>query len=80
MTPITYGRIDAVLRSLGFTLRIEDEARIYEHEPTGALIAIAYFPDTTEVLPRHLVAVRSILEAYGITDPLELDSRLQRAS
>ena len=80
MTPITYGRIDSVLCGLGFTLRVIDEAREAEHAPTGALVALAYLPDATEVLPRHLVAVQSILDAYGISDPLELDSRLQRAS
>ena len=80
MTSITYGHLDTVLRTLGFSLRVVDEGRIYEHDPTGALIAIAYLPDTTEVLPRHLVAARSILDAYGISDPLDLDSRLQRAS
>lgn len=79
MTKITYQRLDEVLRTLGFSYRLVDRARVYEHDPTGAVIALAHFPDEDEALERHVVAVRAILDAYGIADPLDLDARLQRA-
>jgi hypothetical protein len=78
---VTYGRLDEVLRSLGFAVQsAEDNAQVYRHEGTGALIVLPTLVAGERVLPRHLVAVRMTLDAYGIADPLDLDSRLQKAS
>jgi hypothetical protein len=81
MTKVTYCRLEEVLRSLGFSLRaVEDKNKVYHHEGTGALVVFPEFPPDDPVLPRHLVAVRSILEAYGIADPADFATQLQKAS
>jgi hypothetical protein len=71
MTRLTYGRLDEVLRSLGFSARViaDPRAKLYEHRETGALVALPIIPDGENVLPRHLVAVRAVLDAYGIQEP-----------
>ncbi len=81
MPNVTYGRLDEVLRTLGFTLRgVEEENKIYRHEATEAWVILPEFPADLEVIPRHLLMVRSVLEAYGIADPLDLSAELQRVS
>ncbi len=83
MSKVTYGRLDEVLRSLGFSTRtatMEAPARVYEHEGTGALIALPVFSFEAEVLPRHLLASRAILDAYGLADPLDFAAKLEKAS
>jgi hypothetical protein len=81
MPNVTYGRLDEVLRSLGFTLRaIEEENKVYLHERTGALVIFPEHSLEEEVLPHHLMHVRSTLDAYGIADPLDFATRLARAS
>jgi hypothetical protein len=81
MSKVTYGRLDRVLRSLGFAVQIvEDAARLYKNEPTGAVIALPPLPEDKEVFPHHLLAVRSILQAYGLADPTDFDKKLQKAS
>lgn len=81
MPEVTYGRLDQVLRSLGFSVRTlaGPKAKVYEHKESGALIALPILPDGATVLPRHLVAVHAILDAYGITDPTDLALQLERA-
>ena len=70
-----------MLRSLGFSVRLlEGKARVYKEEATGALVALPLLPPDKEVLPRHLLAVRSILQAYGIADATDFATKLQKAS
>jgi hypothetical protein len=81
MSEVTYGRLDEVLRSLGFTVRKTDEnALFYEHAATGALIAIPDLPKGEEVFPRHLLAARAVLDTFGISDPMTFTAKLQKAS
>jgi hypothetical protein len=81
MSEVTYGRLEDALRSLGFSLRgVEEKNKVYGHEPTGAVIVIPEFSPGDPVLARHLTKVRGILEAYGIADPLDFATKLQRAS
>jgi hypothetical protein len=81
MSEVTYGRLGKVLRSLGFTVRLVDEkATVYKNEETGAIVALPPVPEDKEVAPHHLLAVRSILEAYGLANPADFDKKLQKAS
>jgi hypothetical protein len=84
MAAMTYGRLDKVLRSLGFTVTILQDggrtARAYQHPESGAGITLPKFPDEQEVQAGHLVVVRAILDGFGIPEPLELASRVPRAS
>lgn len=79
---VTYGQLDKVLRSLGFTCRPgrnNPPGRIYEHPKAGALIMLPAVADGERVFEHHLVAVRGELNNFGIADPTVLDAKLQKA-
>ena len=68
---VTYGQLDKVLRSLGFSCRMvngDPPARRYEHKETGALISMPPIAETEIVQARHLAAVRATLDVFGIAD------------
>jgi hypothetical protein len=80
-TDVTYGQLDKVLRSLGFSrrdLKKEPATRVYEHE-TGALFTTPPFPMDDFVLDYHLVGARTAVDLFGIADPRVFDSKLQKA-
>ena len=78
--PLTYGRLDEGLRSVGFAPRtLEGRARVYKH-PSGATIILPDAAFKNTVIPHHLVVVRSVLADYDIPDPLILASKPQPAS
>jgi hypothetical protein len=80
MGSVTYHQLDVVLRSLGFTVREpEPGSRVYKHPDTGALLIFPILPDGDAVREHHLVGTRMTLDAFGIADPLEFTSRLQKA-
>jgi hypothetical protein len=80
MSEVTYGQLDRALHSLGFSVRaVEPENREYRHGKTGALVFLPVFPDDEPVLPRHLVAVRAVLQAYGLADPLDFPANTLQA-
>jgi len=79
---ITYGQLDKVLHSLGFSCRViegDPPARRYEHQETGALVSVPPYPMTDFVLEPHLVAARTTMDLFGITDPSVFDAELQKA-
>lgn len=79
-TEITYGQLDKILRSFGFSHRLdkaEPPAHVYEHKQSGAVVTFPPFPKRDRVLHYHLVAVRTILDQFGIADPATLESELQ---
>lgn len=83
MQPTTFGRIDETLRSFGFTVQINDKrrppARVYKHEPSGALIFLPVVDFSREPQPMHLVGIRVTLESYGVAAGAEFDRRLATA-
>jgi hypothetical protein len=81
-TDVTYGQLDKVLRSLGFSCRLDmadPPARVYHHKESGALIMMPPFPEADFVLDYHLVAARATLDRFGIADPKVFDAKLQKA-
>jgi hypothetical protein len=81
-TDITYGQLDRVLKSLGFSCRLltdEPPAKYYEHKASGAYLLIPPFPDSDNVLDHHLVAARLTLDNFGIADARIFESELQKA-
>jgi hypothetical protein len=83
MREVTYGQMDKVLSSLGFSMRVvtvENKLRVYEHEQTGARLWLAFRPDDETVLPHHMAAVQGTLKVHGIADPLDFAMALQKAS
>lgn len=81
-TEVTYGRVDKVLRALGFSCRVATNGpptRVYEHKETGAWIMLPRLPEEDAVLDYHLANVRSTLEGFGIADAKVFDAKLQRA-
>jgi hypothetical protein len=81
-TDVTYGQLDKVLRSLGFSCRLvngEPPARHYEHKETGALITVPPFPERHRVFEHHLVTARVMLDEFGIAEPTVFAAKLQKA-
>jgi hypothetical protein len=81
-TDVTYGQLDKVLRSLGFSCRLLEKdppARIYEQKEAGAMIMIPPFPETDFVLDYHLLEARTTVDLFGIADPKLFDSKLRKA-
>jgi hypothetical protein len=81
-TDVTYGQLDKVLRSLGFSCRLvkgKPPARHYEHKETGAFITVPPFPESDRVLEHHLVTARVMLDEFGIAEPKVFDAKLQKA-
>jgi hypothetical protein len=79
---VTYGQLDKVLRSLGFTSRLvegEPPARVYDHKESGASIMLPPFPEKDRVLEYHLVTARVMLDEQGIADPTAFDAKLRKA-
>ena len=81
-TDVTYGQLDKVLRSLGFSCRLanlERPARVYEDKESGARILLPPFPEDDRVLEHHLILVRTTLDGFGIADPTAFAAKLQKA-
>jgi len=81
-TDVTYGQLDRALRSLGFSRRLltkEPPALRYEHKESGALVPLPPFSEGDRVLDYHFVAVRTMLDNYGIADPTAFAAELQKA-
>jgi hypothetical protein len=81
-TKVTYGKLDKVLRSLGFSCRLvtgKPPARHYLHKETGAFLSVPPFSERERVLEHHLVSARAMVDAFGIADPKVFDARLQKA-
>jgi hypothetical protein len=68
---VTYGQLDKVLRSLGFSCRPTKNdplGRIYEHKKTGAVVMLPEFAEGDFVYKHHLVTVRTELNNFGLAD------------
>lgn len=81
-TELTYGQLDRVLRSLGFSSRLvpgNPPARHYEHKKTGAFITLPPLPESDQVLEHHFVTVRETLDGFGIADPSAFAAQVQKA-
>ena len=81
-TDVTYGQLDKTLRSLGFSCQPskgELPTRVYEHE-TGASFLIPPFPETDFVLDYHLLAARTMVDLFGVTDPKLFDAQVRTAA
>jgi hypothetical protein len=77
---VTYGQLDRVLRSLGFTCRVlkkDPATRVYEHE-SGALITLPPFPESDYVQNYHLVGARTVVDLFGVADPKVFDAKIQK--
>jgi hypothetical protein len=81
-TDVTYGQLDKVLRSLGFSCRPakhDPPGRVYEHKEAGAVIMLPAVLDTEKVFEHHLTAARVELDNFGIASPSVFAAKLQRA-
>jgi hypothetical protein len=81
-TEATYGQLDKVLRSLGFSCRParhDPPGRVYEHKEAGAMIMLPELPDSDKVFEHHLVAVRTELDNFGLAEPAVFAAKLQKA-
>ena len=73
MARLTYARLDKLMRNAGFeSLAVENRGRRYQHPESGAGLTLPEMPGNDTVLPRHLLAIRAILDAFGHAEPIEL--------
>lgn len=80
MPEVNYRQLDAVLRSLGFSVNeAEPGTRVYKHAQSGALLVFPILPDHVAVREHHLVGTRMTLDAFGLADPPDFTSRLEKA-
>lgn len=80
-TSVSYGQLDSVLQSLGFSVRVEKgKRRLYKHEATGALMSLPDGKPAEVANATYLAAVRKVLADYDIADEVEFASQLQEAS
>lgn len=78
---VTFGQLDAVLRSFGFSPRPGNNTppgSIYEHK-NGALVALPAFTDDERVYEHHVQVARWEVEDFGIADKNTFDRRLKKA-
>ena len=81
-TDVTYGQLEKVLRSFGFTCRPGNRTppgHIFEHSRTGAMVALPSFPETDKVFKHHLLAAQMELDNFGIADPATFEAKLRKA-
>jgi hypothetical protein len=81
-TEVTYGQLDRVLRSLGFSCRPaqhDPPGHIYQHPETGAMILLPAFRDGEKVYEHHLAAARLELENFCLADATVFAAKLQKA-
>jgi hypothetical protein len=81
-TEVTYGQLDKVLRSLGFSCqpaKHDPPGNVYQHKETGAVIMLPAFSDSDKVFEHHLVAVRLELDNFGLAKPSVFAAKLQKA-
>lgn len=79
---LSYGQLDKVLRSLGFSSRLvqgKPPARHYEHKGTGAFITLPPCAESDRVMEHHLVTVQVTLDGFGIADPTAFAAQVQKA-
>jgi hypothetical protein len=80
-TELTYGQLDKVLRSLGFSshsVQGKPPARHYKHKETGAFITLPPLPENDRVMEHHLGAVRVTLEGFGIADSTAFAAQIKK--
>lgn len=78
---VTYGQIDCVLVSMGFTCQdvtMRVRTRVYEHAETGAIIYLPPFPPGFVAYPHHLATVRGTLENFGVADRAAIAAWFQK--
>jgi hypothetical protein len=81
-TEVTYGQLDSVLRSFGFTCQVETKhgpARRYEHKESGALILLPAYPEEDRMLLHHLLTAQVTLDGFGVAEPAEFAAKLQES-
>lgn len=79
---VTYGQLDKVLRSLGFSCgpaKHDPPGRVYEHKETGAFVMLPSFAERDRVFEYQLVTVRTELDNFGLADPSVFAAKLQKA-
>src|SRR5437899_2340422 len=68
-TGVSYGQLDSVLQSFGFTVRVEKgQRRLYTHAETGALMSLPDLKPTEPANATYVAAVRKVLSDYDIAD------------
>ncbi len=80
MTEVTFGKLDQLLRGLGFTaFDTLTGTRVYQHRPSGAEVYIPRQTPEQLVRPHHVLSARVTLDDFGVLADREFEGRLQTA-
>jgi len=78
---ITYGRLEAVLKELGFVKKVVPDTGVgYNHAPTGALV-IVRLHKPNEIVPDYVMAATRLqLDEFGVIAPKSFEEMLQTSA
>ena len=78
---ITVGWLRQLLLDVGFVETVAPKSHVFfAHQPSGAEIALPIYRSNRIVLPHHLSAVRTMLDAKGLMDRDAFDQLVAAAS
>lgn len=81
---VTYGQLDKVLKSLGFSSRVvavdPRSTRLYEHKKSGAYFMLPPYPMSDRAYAGHVVVARTIVDNFGIADRKKFDQKLRKVA
>ncbi len=77
MNTVTFGQLDATMRSFGLRVReVAGKGRVYEHPQLGIIHVLPNRPLREKAQPFHIASSRKLLEEFGIARPDEFTARL----
>ncbi len=81
MKGVTYGGLDAVLRSFGMHVReIDGDTRVYTYPGTEALLTVPIMPDGEQAHNFYVMGAKGVLDSYGIASADEVTARLVQSA
>ncbi|MBY0230701.1 MAG: hypothetical protein K2W96_15550 [Gemmataceae bacterium] len=80
MTNVTFGKLDRMLRGLGFTASdTPTGTRVYQHAPSGAEVYLPRQDAGQLVKPHHVLTAQVALDDFGVLAERDFEARLQTA-
>jgi len=78
---ITFGRLEAVLKNLGFVKKVVPDTGVgYNHAPTGAIVIVRHHKPNELVPDYVMAAARHELDQQGVIEPKDFEEMLKAAA
>jgi hypothetical protein len=79
MSGVTYGHLDAVLRSFGLQVKeIDGDTRVYTYPGSEAIFTVPIMPAEEQAAGMHILGAKVTVDTYGIADGDEFLARLRQ--